>query len=123
MLGLRVLVVEREFLIALDLQRIAELAGASACVLANSIDGAIALGPELAECQLALVEVPELDAPARDLLATLAANGVSVVIVTASNAVASDLRDRVVILKPFAEQDVLDAARAAIGTGASAPRT
>jgi CheY-like chemotaxis protein len=80
--GLRVLVVEGQFLIALDLQRILEEAHAARTVLARSATEAADLAGRFREFDVALVELPPGEPATLELVRRLVAAGVGVAVTT-----------------------------------------
>jgi DNA-binding response OmpR family regulator len=111
--GSRVLVVEREILVAIDIQRALEAAGAIEVVLARSTTDAILGGSDLTVFGLAVIDA-QMGAPEHLALSrALEAAGVPVILTTADVAVA-DAFAGVVLRKPFGEDDLLAACAAAI---------
>lgn len=116
-----VLVVEAEFLIALDMQRILEQAHAARIVFARTIAEAADLGEGVRAFDLALVELPPGDPAAVALARQLRSAGVAVAVTIA----ATDLQyglpglDGVPFLrKPFSDLDLLAACSLALAARA-----
>jgi DNA-binding response OmpR family regulator len=122
--GKRFLVVEDEFLIALDIQRILESARASATLFARSLDEAEALGEKLAGADLAIIEIGPDSDPAIRLATRLLARGIAVVFSTSDGADQegfAGLPPLPVVVKPFAEADLLGACEKALRIAAGGP--
>src|SRR3569833_41814 len=77
--GQRLLIVEDEFLIALDMQRILEAAGAKEAVLARNLEEAASLGDAIADFDLVILPPPAPDAD-QPLLQRIAAAGSAIVL-------------------------------------------
>jgi DNA-binding response OmpR family regulator len=110
--GVRVLVVEREILIAIDIQRILEDAGAAEVVLARAAsDAAIADAGSWAY-GLAVIDA-QMGAPeAVMLVRALHAAGVPVILVSADRTVAARFTAQAVLEKPFTGASLLAACAA-----------
>lgn len=114
--GKRVLIVEQEFLIALDIQRILEGAHAGPCVFARTVEEARTLESRWSEFDLAITQLRREDPTAPGLARDLAAAKVPVVIIAADpyrgdNAAGLQAP---VLLKPFGEDELLDACLSAL---------
>jgi CheY-like chemotaxis protein len=113
--GLRVLVVEREILVAIDIQRVLESAGAVEVVLARSATDATLGGSDLAAFGLGVIDA-RMGAPEHLALSrALDAAGVPVILTTADVTVA-DAFAGVVLRKPFGEENLLAACAVALKT-------
>lgn len=113
--GKRVLVVEAEFLVALDIQRMLERAEAGETVFARGIAEAAALGAHFPQYELAIVEVPPNDGLAAvALLERLRSGGIPVIATTTTGPSLAPVPAAVPILyKPFDEAALLAACRTA----------
>jgi DNA-binding response OmpR family regulator len=114
---LRVLVVEAEFLVALDLQRLLEQAHAATTVFARSIAEAAGL-PDLAtRFDLAIIAAaPDME-PAKTLARRLQGDGVAVVVPSTDGGLSPTipgLDDIPLLHKPFAEAKLRAACSAAL---------
>lgn len=113
--GLRVLILEEEYLIALDIQRILEQANATAPALVRSYEELASL-PRLAEFDLAIVTPPR---PGSADLATaelLASAGPAIVVCSAArtNLANTPLHGAEFVEKPFADEELLAACARAL---------
>ncbi|HEX4298884.1 MAG TPA: hypothetical protein VHZ56_12765 [Devosia sp.] len=111
LLGERVLIVEDEFLIALDIQRILETAHPRRTVFARNFAEVAALGAGLADFDLAIISPPGPDPAERSVVDRLAATGAAIVVCTASRArlAGTAIADAIIVDKPFADDHLLDA--------------
>lgn len=111
----KLLIIEDEFLIALDIQRIVEEANAVQTVFARSFAEAQALTGRFDAFTLAIVN-PPTDAAELETAAQLASAGLAIVICTAAvtDLAGTPLGDAVTILKPFADGDLLAACQRAL---------
>jgi len=107
-----VLVIEKEFLIALDIQRMLETLEAGEIVLARNFADAAQLEHHWPRIKLAIVEVTLDPQPACALVERLLANGIAVVLASGD----TTLLARVELLaslpkvsKPMAENDLIQA--------------
>jgi CheY-like chemotaxis protein len=82
LVGKRVLVVEPEFLVALDLQRLLESAGATETAFARSVGEARQLDGHFARYDLVLVDVPGEGVEATGLIRQLREEGIAGVAMT-----------------------------------------
>jgi CheY-like chemotaxis protein len=115
--GQTILVVEAEFLIALDLQRMLEELNAGQMLFARSPQEACQLEPHWATLALAIVEVQPDQPQAAVLLHGLHAAGIPVVISTADTAMRRghpDFPGVPVLLKPVAEEHLAPALQLAL---------
>jgi len=115
----RVLVVEPEFLIALEVQRILEQVNAGEIVFTRSVEEAARLEPRFAEFDLAVVAMGVANAAAVALTVRLAAAGVAVVGTTAGLAGFVGLSaDAAIPLveKPFTDERLLAACAYALAS-------
>lgn len=104
--GLRVLVVEREILIAIDIQRILEGLGAVDVVLARSAVDATVSASDLGAFALAVVDAEMGSAEAVTLVRTLTAAGIPVIVASADIGVARLFPACALLEKPFTERDL-----------------
>lgn len=110
--GTTVLVVEEEFLIALDIQRMLENLGASQVLLARNAEEAHAMEAYWPDVRLAIVEIALEQQRPLHLIDSLTRSGIPVVICSAD----TGLRHGVVqfaslpvLTKPMAETDMVSA--------------
>lgn len=113
--GLRVLVVEREILIAIDIQRVLEGAGASEVVLARAMSDATISATDLTGYGLALIDGQLGSAEAVTLARTLVAQGVPVIVVSADRGVEDAFSVQAFLEKPFTEAELIAACITALG--------
>jgi DNA-binding response OmpR family regulator len=121
--GLRVLVVEREILIAIDLQRILENLGSAEVVLARAAMDATISASDLSAFGLALVDAQLGSAEAVALVRTLTAAGVPVIVASADADVAALFPPCALLEKPFTEQDLVAACTLALALARPAARS
>jgi DNA-binding response OmpR family regulator len=112
--GTRLLVVEREFLIALEVQRILESADARQIVAARSVAEVDSLSQHWPEFDLAVIEDLLGDAEAVELAAKLRAAGVAVVVTTADHGIVERFNGAPTVEKPFSDETLLAACRQAL---------
>jgi DNA-binding response OmpR family regulator len=117
LIGKRLLIVEDEFLIALDIQRILETAEASATLFARSIMEAEAQSEKFSALDLAIIEISNESDHARQFAMLLLSRGVPVVFTSSSSQHRQGLADMSqtpVVIKPFAEEELLAACLVAL---------
>lgn len=117
--GKTVLVVEEEFLIALDIQRVLETLGVGQMLFARTLQEADAIAGQDTDLGLAIVEVRTGGEPPLALAHALVNSKVAVVLSTADVSLRRglpQLPDIPVVLKPMAEDDLV----AAIGQALAA---
>jgi two-component system, response regulator PdtaR len=115
--GKRLLVVEGEFLVALDMQRILEEANASSLVFARSIVEAASLSSRFREWDLAIVELQRGSPTALLLIKELLAAGVAVVATSADPSIKRTVpgfQTVPVLNKPFGDAELLTACTVAL---------
>ena len=114
--GERLLIVEEEFLIALDIQRALEGANAEKTVFARNFTEVAAMGDQIGEFALAIVNPPHPDAADAAVAQRLVAAGVAVVVCSAFHHKLADtpFAGAEFVGKPFADGDLLDACRRAL---------
>jgi DNA-binding response OmpR family regulator len=114
----RVLVVEAEFLIALDMQRILEEADAGKTVFARSVEEAGSLADRFGEFDLAIVGLQGSSPAAIELARSLLVANVAVVATTAGSESGRQIPGLPVPLvrKPFGEEEFLAACILALAT-------
>lgn len=114
--GERLLIVEEEFLIALDIQRVLEDAHAAKAVFARNYKELAALEPRFAEFDLAIVTPPKLGTSEKLLLERLAQSGPALVICSANHVSAGEgeLAGAGIVYKPFSDDELLDACKRAL---------
>ena len=113
--GQTALIVEEEFLIALDIQRMLEAWGAGQTLFARTAAEAEELRSHWPEIGLAVVDIRSDDMPALSLAESLAAAGIPVVLATADAAVRQGLTLQLpVVIKPVPEDIMASAIRQAL---------
>jgi CheY-like chemotaxis protein len=118
--GKRIFVVEEQFLVALDIQRMLEESGAGPMVFARSVAEALATPDIWPQFHLAVIEAPLDGAEGPELAARLRDIGVPVVMTSAdiSRAMRFPALDGVpLVLKPFDADSLLSACRSALALG------
>jgi DNA-binding NtrC family response regulator len=113
--GQRLLIVEDEFLIALDMQRTLEAAGAKETVLARTFDEAAALGETLSQFDLVILPPPS-EGDRHRLLDKVTSAGLAVVVCSGFRGARSGhpFGDAEFLDKPFADEDLLAACERAL---------
>ena len=115
LLGTSALIVEEEYLIASEMQRVLEAAGAAAILARNPVDGA---GQTISRAfDVALVAIVPDDDDSIALLRRLQEAGVAVVAISSLGEHRQGipgLDGVVVITKPFADEDLLNSAATAM---------
>lgn len=115
--GQKTLVVEEEFLIALDIQRVLEEHNVGQCVFARSSQEALALRERWPEYSLAIVELRARQPANLELLRGLDAAGVRLIITTSDlsqRAGVLDLPEAPTLIKPFPEAELMSAINKAL---------
>lgn len=113
--GERLLIVEEEFLIALDIQRVMESAHAARTVFARNFTEAAALADRFSEFDLAIVTPPRRGSVDQEVADRLATAGPAVVVCSAAQvSLAGELVGSEIVYKPFADEDLLTACRRAL---------
>lgn len=110
--GATVLVIEEEFLIALDFQRMLEELGAGQVLFARTAHEAVVMQNHWPDVRLALVEVSLQAAPAVALVRRLLDLAIPVVLCSADTALsrgAPQFPDLPLVTKPVAETDLVTA--------------
>lgn len=115
--GVRLLILEEEYLIALDIQRILEQANAAEAALVRNYEELGALGPRLAEFDLAIVTPPRPGSADLAAAGLLASAGPAVVVCSAArtNLANTPLHGAEFVEKPFADEELLAACARALG--------
>lgn len=110
------LIVEEEFLIALDIQRVIESANARQTVFARNFREVEKLGDRLADFNLAIVTPPRLGTNDEHIAERLVAAGAAIVVCSAAraNLAGTSLDGSEVVYKPFSDDELLAACRRAI---------
>lgn len=115
--GQTVLIVETQFLIALDIQRILESLGATQTLFARNAADALDAAAHWPECNMALVEIrPERDDDIA-LAQGLHRTGVKLVLMTADAILrrhAPGFPAAPLLMKPFSEDDLASAIKQAL---------
>lgn len=114
--GERLLIVEEEFLIALDIQRVLEDANAQSAVFCRNFSEVEALADRISEFDLAIVNPPQPNSAGIAMAERLLAAGVALVVCSAYR---GELKDPVLataefVGKPFSDDDLLAACRRAL---------
>lgn len=115
--GRTILVVEREFLIAIDIQRVLEASGAATTVFARSFAEARSLGTGWSGFGLAVIDVAPSDPDAIALAQDLAALGIPLVLTSSQVHLSrgmTQVPDAPVLIKPFTDAELIAACRAAV---------
>ena len=114
--GERLLIVEEEFLIALDVQRVLEEAHAAKAVFARNYKELAALEPRFGEFDLAIVTPPKLGTSEGRLLERLAGAGPALVICSATHVPTADgpAATAELVYKPFSDDELLAACQRAL---------
>jgi CheY-like chemotaxis protein len=110
--GQKTLVVEEEFLIALDIQRVLEEHKVGQCVFARSSEEALEQRARWSEYALAIVELRASQPANLELLRGLDAAGVNLIITTSDlsqRAGLLDLPNAPTLIKPFPEAELMSA--------------
>lgn len=109
--GERLLIVEEEYLIASDIQRVLEDANAADAVFAKNYNELQALQARFAEFHLAIVTPPRPGTPDVALAALLATAGPALVICTANKIEVGGtaLEHAEIVYKPFSDEQLLAA--------------
>lgn len=119
--GQTILVVEEEFLIALDIQRILEGAGAGSILFARSSLEASKLRDRWPDVGLAIVEIHPDHGPFMDVVRALKSAGVPMILCSADGHLGRghpDFPDIPVVTKPMAEHHLMYAIGRAISQSA-----
>ncbi len=114
--GEKLLIVEEEFLIALDIQRAVEGANAEHAVFARNFKEAAALIDRFGEFDLAIVTPPRLGTNDFEVAGRLVAARVAVVVCSGARAHldGTPLEGIEVVYKPFSDAELLAACRRAL---------
>ena len=114
--GARLLIVEEEFIIALDIQRVLEEAHATRAVFARNYKELAVLEPRFAEFDLAIVTPPRVDTPEATLVERLVRSGPALVFCSATREKAPHppLPVAEIVYKPFADDDLIIASTRAL---------
>jgi len=119
--GERLLIIEEEFLIALDIQRALEEANALQTVFARNFAEAASMQERFGEFDLAIVNAPLPGTPDIDIANRLASAGPAIVICTAAPVDLTDtqLSTAELVHKPFSDEALVSACRRALQRRAS----
>ena len=114
--GERLLIVEEEFLIALDIQRVLEDANARQSTFARNFAEVAALGGRLDDFDLAIVNAPRPQSSEQEVAESLLAAGLAVVICSAfpEQLDNTPLAAAEFVGKPFSDEALLEACRRAL---------
>jgi len=118
--GRTALVVEEEFLIALDIQRMLEMLGAGQTLFAGTASDAENLRDQWPDIGIAIVEVGGRHTAAGQLVQALRQAGVPMVLTTADVLVSQDpgaFPELAIIPKPIPEDAMVSAVRKALTAG------
>ncbi len=114
--GERLLIVEAEFLIALDIQRVLEDAHAAQAVFARNYNELAAMAERFASFDLAIITPPRLGTADVAVAHRLAEAGPALVICSATKIEigGTPLERARIVSKPFSDETLLAACRAAL---------
>jgi CheY-like chemotaxis protein len=114
--GERLLIVEEEFLIALDIQRVLEDANALRAVFARNYNELAALEARFPEFDLAIVTPPRPGTSDHAIADRLAETGPAIVVCSATppNLDGTALDGAELVGKPFSDEELLSACRRAL---------
>ena len=114
--GERLLIVEEEFLIALDIQRVLEDAHALRAVFARNYKELAALEPRFGEFDLAIMTPPRPGTSDQAITDRLAKSGPAIVVCSATppNLAGTALDGSEIVRKPFSDDELLSACRRAL---------
>lgn len=113
--GRPALIVEAEFLIALDIQRMLESLGAGQTLFARDAAEAEQLRAHWPDIALAVIELRAGDAPSQQLHETLTGAGIPVVLTTADIGLQSSVAG-LFVTKPIPEDDLASAVQKALAS-------
>lgn len=111
MTGMRLLVLEDEYLIGLDLERIAEECGAKSVELISTIDGLLDWIDRGSECDIAILDVQAGNVPSFQAALVLKERGIPIVFTTAYDQ-SPDLAGFAgvpIVGKPYGKQEIVQA--------------
>lgn len=113
--GQRLLIVEDEFLIALDMQRTLEAEGVKESVLARNFEEVAALHDAAARFDLVILPPPQTE-PQQALTGRLLSGGLAVVVCSGfhGSVAGTPLADAVFLDKPFADGELIAACHEAL---------
>ena len=111
----KLLIIEDVFLIALEIQRILEDANAEQTVFARDFAEVEQMKDRFQEFDLAIINPPPMRSPEMEIAGLLVKAGPAIVVCTGAHVDLANtpLAGVEVIVKPFADQDLLDACRRA----------
>lgn len=113
--GRPTLIIEEEFLIALDIQRMLEAMGAGQTLFARNAQEARQLGTHWNDLALAIVELRMQDRISHQLSADLAAAGIALVVTTGDIGLHREVTlNAPLVMKPFPEETLASAVRQAL---------
>jgi CheY-like chemotaxis protein len=115
--GQTILIVEEEFLIALDIQRVLESLKARQTVFARTAGEALNLSDKWTDYGLALVEFRDGDQDSLELARGLRDTGCRLVLTTSDVTLrrgTTEMPDTPVIIKPFLEEELASAVEKAL---------
>ena len=114
--GERLLIVEDDFLIALDIQRVLEGANAQRAVFARNYSEVAAMGDRLGDFDLAIVNPPDTNPGDLAVAERIAAVRIAVVVCSAfrRDLSGTPFAAAEFVDKPFADGDLLEACRRAL---------
>jgi DNA-binding response OmpR family regulator len=117
----RLLIIEEEFLIALDIQRVVEDAHAMRTVFARNFGEASALADHFEDFDLAIVTSPRQGTSDEVVAERLANAGPAIVVCSATPAsvLGTKLETAELVSKPFADGELLEACRRALAKRSS----
>jgi DNA-binding NtrC family response regulator len=114
--GTRLLIVEEEFLIALDIQRVLEGANALQIVFARDFREVEKLLDRLAEFDLAIITAPRPETGDMAIAEKLLHAGLAIVVCSAARGAVANtaLAAAEIVDKPFSDEALLEASRRAL---------
>jgi len=112
----RLIIIEDEFLIALDMQRTLEAAGVAESLLARNFEEAAALGAGIASFDLVILPPPAPGDPHYEaVVRTIRSHGLAMLVCSAFHGAATAiLGDAEFLDKPFADQELIAACERAL---------
>ncbi|UXN65189.1 response regulator [Phyllobacterium sp. A18/5-2] len=125
LIGMRLLVLEDEYLIGLELERIAEECGARSVHLVSTVDELLGWIDSDAVCDIAILEVQARGLSSLEAAFLLQQSGIPIVFTTAYDQQLSGITGFPgvpVVEKPYGKTQILQAVRLALGANQLAPK-